>query len=88
MADPKLCKQTYRLVSYKLAVRNKVGKPQKVIVRPHSGRGSEMTFGDSDDEPTLIKFDVWDEVDIQYLLNNGSIAVHNPPRGKSAKADG
>lgn len=66
---------TYRQLSHRLRIQRGPGRPDKVLERPREG-SRERGWGrylDSDEKPTLITFDEYDQVDIAQLLRSGAI---------------
>lgn len=80
----------YRQVAHRLRINRGPGRPDKVSERPRAGRrGDWREFLDSDEAPTLIAFDEYDQVNIPALLAQGAIAPHTPPRRAARRqADG
>jgi hypothetical protein len=88
MADPKLC-GTYRVLAPGLSVSSTLPGVHKRVKRP--GSPLSGNYEDSDEQPTLITLEATDEVNIQSLLDQGSIVPWSPPKSKRkrrVKADG
>jgi hypothetical protein len=82
----------YRQLAHKLRINRGPGRPDKYSERPRVGqRGNWREFTD-EDEPTLIEFDEFDQVDLAGLLRIGAIVPHTPPstpeRGSRGKTTG
>lgn len=75
----------YRQLSHKLRIRRGPGRPDKVSERPRAGN-REKGYGeylDSDEAPTLIEFEEFDQVDIPALIRAGAIVPQGVTSGKS-----
>ena len=76
--------QKYRLIGgLPLRIPRGPGKPDRVVARPRDERTKQ--FADSDDTPTLVTFEDGDQVDIEFLLNIGSIVPYNAPAKAEVK---
>ncbi len=81
----------YRVMTRRLRVQRGSGRPDLVVERPfkvlNEGKLNErVTFGDSDTEPTLVKFDEHCQVNVDFLLRTGAIVPYTPPKAMKEPA--
>lgn len=82
MAEQQYCGVTYRQIVHRLRLNRGKGRADKVSERPREG-SRENGWGrylDSDDNPTLIEFDEYDQIDVGHALRIGAIVPWEPPK--------
>lgn len=79
--DPRYIGVPFRQLSARLRVQRGPGRPDLVSERPRERRadGSAGRYLDSPEQPTLITFDEYCQVDVEALLRIGAIAPYTPP---------
>ncbi len=80
-----MTEKTYRQITHKLRIYRGPGRGEKVSERP---RGKNGAYQDSEENPTLITLDEYDQVDVTKLLAAGIIAEYRPPKPPKAKPQG
>lgn len=72
---------TYRQITFRLRVQRGPGRKDLVSERPHKkDRHDNRIYTDSDEKPTLVRFDKYCQVDIPSLLQLGAIIPYTPPK--------
>ncbi len=65
----------FRQITHRLRIQRGPGRADKVSERP---RAADRQYLDSDEAPTLVTFDEYDQVDVSALLQMGAIVPWAP----------